>query len=64
MKKGDKVITKIKNRWNLDCAAVVTNVNEDGSLDLKVWNMGGPGADWLITRVPQSEVVLDDYETY
>jgi hypothetical protein len=52
---GDLVITRIKNRWGLECAGTVESVNGD-TADVRVWNMNGPGADMLVTGIPTSEL--------
>lgn len=50
------VIPKIKNRWGVPCAANITNINEDGSVNCLVWNMDGPGADREVINIPISEL--------
>lgn len=55
MKVGDLVITKLKNRWGLDCAGTVERVLEE-SADVRVWNLNGPGADLLVTGIPLGEL--------
>ena len=56
---GDLVVCiNLKNRWELAPAAEVVEVKKDGLLDLKVWNLAGPGADVKVTNVPISEVEL------
>jgi hypothetical protein len=53
LKVGDIVGVPIKNRWGIDCAATIEVVHES-TVDARVWNMNGPGADQLVTGIPVS----------
>jgi hypothetical protein len=53
---GELVITRIKNRWGLECAGTVEARHGD-TADVRVWNMNGPGADMLVTGIPLDELV-------
>ena len=53
LKAGDVVFVPIKNRWGLDCAATIEAVHPE-TVDATVWNMNGPGANQLITKIPRS----------
>ena len=55
---GDLVITRIQNRWGLDCAGTVEARHGD-TADVRVWNMNGPGADMLVTGIPLDELTKD-----
>lgn len=55
---GDLVITRIKNRWNLECAGTV-EATDGKTADVRVWNMNGPGADMLVTGIPLDELTKD-----
>ena len=52
---GSLVLTKIKNRWNLDCAGTIEAINGH-TANVRVWNMNGPGADVLVTEIPMTEL--------
>jgi len=59
LKRGDLVMTDLKNRWNLDCAGTVVEVHKD-TADVNVWNLKGPGADVLVTGIPLEKLRLDN----
>lgn len=59
LKVGDIVfVKKILNRCGLSCAATITKINDDNTVDAIVWNMGGPGADGNVTNAPISELEI------
>lgn len=55
---GELVITRIKNRWGLECAGTV-EARHGKTADVRVWNMNGPGADMLVTGIPIDELTKD-----
>lgn len=55
---GELIITRIKNRWGLECAGTVEARHGD-TADVRVWNMNGPGADMLVTGIPLDELTKD-----
>lgn len=59
---GDLVITRIKNRWGLECAGTVESRHGE-TADVRVWNMNGPGADMLVTGIPLDELTKDRHRT-
>ena len=64
IKVGALVFTKLKNRWNLDCAGTVEVVDTETNMaDVRVWNINGPGADMLVTKIPFAELSLDNENT-
>ncbi len=52
---GNLVITKLKNRWNIECAGIIESINGDVA-NVRVWNINGPGADVLVTGIPMAEL--------
>lgn len=53
---NELVITTFKNRWDLNCAGTVEQVNGDGTYDVTVWNIYGPGANTIVRGIPESEL--------
>jgi len=54
---GELVITRIKNRWGLECAGTIEAIHGD-TADVRVWNMNGPGADMLVTGITVGDSII------
>lgn len=63
MKVGDLVVTRIRNRWGIECMGIIEALRDD-TADVRVWNMGGPGADVLVTLIPLYELSLNNPRHY
>jgi hypothetical protein len=57
---GDLVLVPIKNRWDLNCTGEIQEIHED-TVDVLVYNMGGPGDNKVVTGIPFSQIkILED----
>lgn len=57
MKVGDLVITKYKNRWNINCCGNIERISNT-TADVYVYNLYGPGVNCLIKDIPLNELEL------
>lgn len=60
---GSLIIVPIKNRWKLNCAAVVESMDAE-TVNAIVWNMHGPGVDTLVKGIPRAECMPFKPENY
>lgn len=55
--KNELVICKnLINRWNLPCTGEIQSMNEDGTFNIFVYNLYGPGANTLVKGIPSEDI--------